>query len=313
MYPRLSDIFQDLFGFSLPIPIYSFGFMVAVAVMMAAWLLQKELDRKFRAGIMGSVRVPDPEASAKGKAGRGSRMVDASPSVLVGSITMLAVFSGFAGAKLFHILENLDQFARAPLDMIFSTGGFTFYGGFVVAMLVVSRYLKGKGVSVGAVSDAVAPGLMLAYGIGRIGCHLAGDGDWGIAANLAAKPDWLPMWLWAETYPNNILGIDLSAAPVYPTPIYEFVAALALFGVLWSLRRHAHRAGWLFWMYVVFAGVERFFIEKIRVNNEFDLLGFAVTQAEIISVLLVVAGLVGMWVFRTPGAAAVDATSRAET
>lgn len=294
MYPRLSDIFQDVFGFSLPLPIYSFGFMVAVSVMMAAWLLQKELDRKYRTGSMGSVRVPDPEGR------KGARLVDASPSVLVGTITMVAVFSGFAGAKLFHILENLDQFAQAPLAMIFSTGGFTFYGGLVVAMLVTSHYLRKKGVSVGSVSDAVAPGLMLAYGVGRIGCHLAGDGDWGIAANLAAKPDWLPMWLWAETYPNNILGIDLSAAPVYPTPIYELVMALALFGVLWSLRKHSHRAGWLFWFYVVLAGVERFFIEKIRVNNEFDVLGVTMTQAEVISVLLVVGGLIGVWKFWKP-------------
>jgi len=227
--------------------------------------------------------------------------VNVSPSYLVGTITVMAIVAGFAGAKLFHILENLGEFFRDPFRMIFSTGGFTFYGGLILAALVIARFIRRKGLSVPIVADAVAPGLMLAYGIGRIGCQLSGDGDWGITSNLASQPGWIPDWLWAETYSNNILGIDLSAAPVYPTPIYETLAAVVLFSILFSLRNHHHVAGWLFWLYITLNGLERFFIEKIRVNNRFDVLGITMTQAEIIALLLIVAGGVGMWRLWRPG------------
>ena len=295
MYPRLSDLFQDWFGITLPFPIYSFGFMVAAAVMVAGWLGQRELDRLYGKGRVGSVKVPAEKTGDKNA--RKGRMVDASPSHLMGTITVLVVVGGFAGAKLFHILENLDQFFLAPGRMIFSTGGFTFYGGLIVATLLCVWYLRKQGQRPAIFADAVAPGVMLAYGIGRIGCHLSGDGDWGIAADVAAKPDWIPMWLWAEDYANNHLGIDLSAAPVYPTPLYEFAMAAALFGILYSLRDHPFRAGWLFGLYLVFAGLERFVIEQIRVNNVFDFIGIAMTQAEFISVVMILVG--GVIMYRT--------------
>lgn len=292
MYPRLSDIFQDLFGFSLPFPIYSFGAMVAVAVLMAMWLARRELDRMYEGGRIGAVRVPVEQAKGSKKAR--VTMREASPSVLVGNITVMAVVLGIAGAKLFHILENLGEFSRDPLGMIFSTGGLTFYGGLIVAGLGIGWYVRKKGVHLGAAADALAPGLMLAYGIGRIGCHLAGDGDWGIVSDLSARPDWIPMWLWAETYPNNILGVDLPDPGVYPTSIYEFLFATLLFGVLWVFRTHPYRNGWLFSFYLLLNGIERFLIEQIRVNNEFDLLGLTVTQAEVIAALIILAGAVGM-------------------
>jgi phosphatidylglycerol:prolipoprotein diacylglycerol transferase len=290
MYPRLSDIFQDLFGFSLPIPIYSFGAMMAVAFLVAAWLLRQELDRMHRMGRVGSVTVPVPDAKDSKKKRRTTQQ--ASPSALVGTVTIIAVAAGIAGAKLFHILENLGLFFRDPLGMVFSTGGLTFYGGLITAGLAIAWYLRNKKVAMPAFADAVAPGLMIAYGIGRIGCHLAGDGDWGIPADIAAKPDWLPMWLWAETYPNAIIGAPETA--VYPTSIYEFLMCLALFGVLWSVRKHPFKSGWLFSLYLVFTGAERFLIEQIRVNNEFNLLGMVVTQAEVISVLIMLTGFIGL-------------------
>ncbi|MDA0379131.1 MAG: prolipoprotein diacylglyceryl transferase [Bacteroidetes bacterium] len=290
MYPRLSDFFSDYLGFSLPFPINSFGFMVAVGAMIAAWLLQKEFDRMYQVGQLSGVRIPDPDHKGKGR----KKMVTLSPSFIVGTITMLAIGMGFLGARLFHILENLDTFFRAPAAMIFTTGGFTFYGGLILGGFSVIWYVRSKGLDMGSVADAVAPGLMLAYGIGRIGCHLSGDGDWGIVADMAAKPDWLPMWLWAETYPNNILGIDLSMTPVYPTPLYEFGAALLIFGLLWSFRKHAHATGWLFWVYLVFNGAERWFIEQIRVNNTMDILGVSITQAELIALVLILVGVIGV-------------------
>jgi phosphatidylglycerol---prolipoprotein diacylglyceryl transferase len=295
MYPRLSDLFQDWFGITLPIPIYSFGFMVAAAIMLAGWLTQRELDRLYGAGRIAGVKVAAEKVGDK--SGRKGKKVEVSPSHLMGTVTVLAVVGGFAGAKLFHILENLDQFFQAPGRMIFSSGGFTFYGGLIVAALLIARYVRKNGQVPAVFADVMAPSLMLGYGVGRIGCHLSGDGDWGIVADVAAKPDWLPMWLWAEDYANNHLGVDLSAGPVYPTPIYEFLMAGALFLVLYSLRDHPYKAGWLFGLYMVFAGIERFVIEQIRVNNTFDLAGLLVTQAEVISVVLMAIG--GTILYRT--------------
>ena len=225
MYPRLSDIFRDVFGFELPFPIYSFGAMVAIGVLTAAWLTGKELDRLHADGRLNGVKIKVPD---KGKKGR-SRMAEVPPSSLMGTLTVIVVVAGFGGAKIFHILENLGAFSRDPFGMIFSTGGFTFYGGLIIAALAVAGYLRKKGLDVAIASDAFAPGLMIAYGIGRIGCHLAGDGDWGIVSDPASKPGWLPMWLWSESYPNNILGVDLAATPVFPTPVYEFILAAVLF------------------------------------------------------------------------------------
>ena len=285
MYPRLSDLFSDYLGIDLPFPIYSFGFMVAVALLTAAWLTGRELDRMLREGRIDAVRLPAKERGGTQKA---------PPSELMGSMLLIAAVAGIVGAKMFHILENLGDFVLNPAAMIFSAGGLTFYGGFLCAAAAIAYYARKNGIPVSAMADAAAPGLMLGYGIGRIGCHLAGDGDWGIAANMALKPDWLPTWLWAETYPNNILGVDIPPPGVYPTSIYEFLAALAIFGLLWAVRKHPFKGGWLFSLYLVLSGVERFLIEKIRVNTEYEFLGMTPTQAEIISTLTVIAGIAGL-------------------
>jgi hypothetical protein len=146
---------------------------------------------------------------------------------------------------------------------------------------------------------------MLAYGVGRIGCQLSGDGDWGIV-NTAPKPSWLsflPDWMWGFTYPHNVLndGIPIPGCtgphcfalpdPVYPTPFYEVIAALLLFGVLWSVRKRLNIAGQLTGVYLILNGLERFFVEKIRVNSEYSIFGFHPTQAEIISFLMIIAGI----------------------
>ena len=307
MYPRLSDLFQDLLGIQLPFPIYSFGAMVAVAFLVAAWLTRRELDRLYGAGRIGSVRVPVEE---KGKSKRRRKATrEASPSELVGTLVVIAVVGGIGGAKLFHILENLGAFFQDPLGMIFSTGGLTFYGGLIVAALAIAYYARKKGLRIAALADAAAPGLMIAYGIGRIGCYLAGDGDWGVCSDLANKPDWLPAWLWAEDFSNSILdpgntmtndALVLENCPpgadgVFPTMLYEFVACgILLFGILWLVRKHPFKSGWLFSLYLVFTGLERFLIEKIRVNVVFDVFGLHVTQAEVISVFVMLAGVAGL-------------------
>ena len=178
--------------------------------------------------------------------------------------------------------------------MIFSRAGFSIYGGLLFGIAAGVLFLKRRAVPIAPMLDATAPSLMLGYAVGRLGCQLAGDGDWGIASDMTLKPHWLPDWLWAQTYDGNIVGVVIPDPGVYPTPIYESAAAFVLFGVLWALRSDAQRPAYLFSVYLLLAGFERLLVEKIRINPQHDWLVVGVTQAEAISVLFVVAGLLGV-------------------
>ncbi len=299
MYPRLLEIPLpfELFG-SEVLTIYSFGAMMAIAFLVAAWVARKELDRLYSIGRLKAVRVPVPAnkgaKTASRKRGAKAKMMEVSPGYLIGTVVVLAVVGGIGGAKLFYIFDHMEDFARDPMGLIFSRGGLAFYGGLLVAAGSISWYVKSKGVPLAIFAEVILPTVLLAYGIGRIGCHLAGDGDWGIAANAVARPGFIPTFLWGETYPNNILGMELPATGVYPTPLYEFLIATLLFGVLRLLRDHPFRAGWLAWVTVLFVAGERYLIEQIRVNNEYGILGLMATQAEVISVILAVAAVAGL-------------------
>ena len=227
------------------------------------------------------------------------------PYQLVGNITMIAAVAGILGAKIFHNLENMNDFLADPIGQLLSFSGLTFYGGLICGAIAVIYYAKKYGIHYKIISDAAAPGLMLAYGIGRMGCHFSGDGDWGIT-NLAPKPEWLsflPDWAWAYTYPHNVInaGVPIEGCigpycnellhPVFPTPIYEIIIALGLFALLWYLRKRINIAGMLFGIYMVVNGLERFFIEKIRVNTNYILFGQEITQAELISLAMIISGL----------------------
>ncbi len=281
--------------FTIPgteITLYSFGLMVALGVMVASWLSGFELQRMVNTGRVPTVKAKVKE---KGKA----KIVNISPADLMTNIALIAAGAGIMGAKFFYLLEHLDQFWADPVGMIFSGGGLTWYGGLLGGTIGVVLYAKWKKIPVRDLADAMAPGLILAYGIGRIGCQLAGDGDWGIPSDPDLKPAWLPDFLWAETYPNRIYkGADIPETGVYPTPLYETIASLLIFSVLWSLRKHTNKAGWLFSLYVFFVGFERFLIEKIRINETYEIFGLQMSQAEVISVLLMVLGLVGVFMLR---------------
>lgn len=293
MYPRLLEIPIPVEFLGMEsITIYSFGAMMATGFLVAAWLMRRELDRLYQKGELQPVQIP----AKKGR--KQKQNVSTNPASLVGSITVIAVVGGIIGAKIFHILENWGDFMVDPGGMIFSQGGLTFYGGLIVAAIGIVWYVHKHGVRLSLFIDATLPTVMLAYGIGRIGCHLAGDGDWGITSNPDLQPGFIPDWLWGETYPNNILGVTLPESGVYPTSIYEFVMAGILFAVLWSLRNHPFRAGWLASLTTLFFGIERLLIEQIRVNNVFDFIGLEVTQAEVISVVMILVGIAGL-VFTT--------------
>ncbi|TSD66846.1 diacylglyceryl transferase [Inquilinus sp. KBS0705] len=231
------------------------------------------------------------------------------PHELMGSILLWAAICGFAGAKLFNALENWGEFMRDPAGMLIGFSGLTFYGGLICGGAAVLYIAYQHGIKPFNMLDIGAPGMMLAYGLGRIGCQMSGDGDWGIP-NLAPKPGWLswaPDWMWSFKFPHNVNGNPYDQTmehlpdcvgkfcyalklPVYPTSFYESVICLLLFLVLWQLRHKLKVPGVLFGIYMILAGVERFTVELIRVNTKYVVAGVPFTQAEMISVIMVIGG-----------------------
>ena len=239
----------------------------------------------------------------------------------VGNMTLIAALFGFLGAKIFHILENFGDFLKDPSGLLLSFSGLTMYGGLILGGIAVLVYAKKQGFNLLHVMDACAPGLFLAYGVGRLGCQFAGDGDWGVV-NLAPKPGWmsfLPNWFWAYDYPNNVNNTcspdsnnpvyDMAAQvmaftnpgnprliyPVFPTPLYEAIINIAFFFILWSQRKKFSSPGLVFSVYLIFNGLERFFIEMIRVDTVLFKIGsFQVVQAEIIGLCLITLGIIGV-------------------
>ena len=126
------------------------------------------------------------------------------PYELMGTLIVWAAVWGFLGAKIFDNLEHWDSFIKSPIESLLSFSGLTFYGGLICGGAAVLIIARKNGIKPLHMLDIGGPGMMLAYSVGRIGCHMSGDGDWGIA-NLNPKPfNWLPDWLWAYTYPNNV-------------------------------------------------------------------------------------------------------------
>lgn len=240
----------------------------------------------------------------------GPKEIDVYPSDRVGPITMAAAVGGILGAKFFAIIEYLPQFFEDPIGTLLSGDGLAIYGGLIGGALAVFLYLRKYNIKPLPVTDAVAPGLIVAYGVGRMGCQLSGDGDWGIVAG--EQPAWwfLPDWVWSFRFPHNVLergipidGCELEycnqlAEAVYPTSIYETLMAFTIGLILWLLRKRlTHIPGLLFSIYLFFNGVERFFIEFVRVNDRYNVLGFELSQAQIIAICFMLAGIAGGYFF----------------
>jgi phosphatidylglycerol:prolipoprotein diacylglycerol transferase len=247
------------------------------------------------------------------------------PHQRMGTMTLVAAVAGLLGAKIFDHMEHWEEFIQNPLAAFLDPfSGLTFYGGLICGGAAVLWYAKKVNINWKHMLDVGGPAMMLAYAVGRIGCHMSGDGDWGIINN---RPNpGLPDWLWAYTYPNNVAGICDPIAhtgcppgtipelisPVWPTALYETIMGLILFGVLWQLRKRISIPGVLFSIYLFFAGFERFWIEKIRVNAVYKIMGMKITQAEIISVVLMLAGIGMFWWFRRSHKAKTEEEASAE-
>jgi phosphatidylglycerol:prolipoprotein diacylglycerol transferase len=268
-----------------PLTLGSYGLMVAIALICAFFILRADFAR---------------------------RGVSADAEAIIG-ITGL---SGLAGSRLYHLLESPAEFFADPWPQLFSTMGFAFagaiIGGFVALVILAKRFR----IPMLLMLDAASPAAAMGYGIGRMGCLLSGDGDYGKATNLP----------WGMAFPpvepgSVILGfirIDRGAivpsygaavggAPpdaivrVHPTPIYEFLAAIFIFWILWRLGARAMKThapnGFVFAAYLVITGAARFLVEINRIKPH-SFLGL--TNAQTASLVSIVAGVVLIFYCRKP-------------
>ena len=237
-----------------PLSLPTFGLMVATGLLVASYVLQADFRR---------------------------REIRADAFLIIG----IAGLAGIVGARLYHALESPAEFFVDPGSFIFTRYGFAWFGGFLggfAALLVLARREK---IPTLTFLDACSPAACVGYAIGRIGCFLSGDGDYGIPTNLP----------WGMSFPN---GVVPTTERVHPTPLYEFLAWMLIAYVLWrvgaSFLREKKPAGWIFFAYLILTGVARFLVEIIRLNPR-SFLGMSNAQtASVASVLLGVILLVSL-------------------
>jgi phosphatidylglycerol:prolipoprotein diacylglycerol transferase len=186
-----------------------------------------------------------------------------------------ALIGGVVGARVDFIIENYDSVKDDLLGNIFTGSGLVWYGGAIGGALAVFLWAWWRGFLTLTLLDVAAPALALGYAIGRCGCQLSGDGDYGRAWDGP----------WAMAYPD---GTEPTDTPVHPTPVYETLATGLIALVLWRLRDRLTN-GLLFALYLLLAGAERFLVEFVRRNEDVAL---GLTQAQLISVVMMIAGAV---------------------
>jgi phosphatidylglycerol---prolipoprotein diacylglyceryl transferase len=184
-----------------------------------------------------------------------------------------ALIGGIVGARLNFVIENYDAVKNDLFGNIFSGSGLVWYGGAIGGAIAVFLWAWWRGFLGLALLDLAAPALALGYAIGRVGCQVSGDGDYG--------KDWDGPW--AMAYPDGTEPID---TPVHPTPVYETLAMGLVALLLWRLRDRLTN-GLLFALYLLLSGTERFLVEFIRRNSDVAL---DLTQAQLISLVMMLAG-----------------------
>jgi phosphatidylglycerol:prolipoprotein diacylglycerol transferase len=198
-----------------------------------------------------------------------------------------ALIGGIVGARIDFIIQNYDTVSDDLLGNIFSGSGLVWFGGAIGGALGVIAWARFRGMLNRTLLDLCAPGLAIGYAVGRIGCQLSGDGDYGIPWDGP----------WAMAYPD---GAVPTGVPVHPTPIYETLAMAVATYALWRLR-DSLRPGLLFALYLVIAGTERFLIEFIRRNEDVAL---GLTQAQLLSLAMALAGVAWLLTARRRGVTA---------
>ncbi len=218
------------------------------------------------------------------------------------NIFFLALIGGIVGSKIFFIFENvsLRDFISNPLKHLFERGGFTFYGGFLLALFLIWLYLIIKKYPILKPADALSPSLAIGYAIGRIGCFLVGDDygkptslPWGMAFPKGAPPTYL------GTMKEYFPFLKLEGSPdlllkVHPTQLYETSLMLIVFFILWSLRKKL-KEGKLFALYLILGGLERFIVEFWRLTTP-SFIPF-LTVAQIIALISIIGGIL-IWIMK---------------
>jgi phosphatidylglycerol---prolipoprotein diacylglyceryl transferase len=239
-----------------PLAVPTFGLMVAVAMVAAFYVLRADMAR------------------------RGLAPKD---SPLAEMFIAVPCLCGIVGAKLYHALESPRELFADPMGMLLSRYGLAWFGGMIAGFAAFVWLARVKKIPLLEMLDTGSPAAALGYGVGRIGCLLSGDGDYG-------KPTSLP---WGMSFPN---GLVPTTQRVHPTPIYELIVACFIAWILWRLgarlmgARPASR-GMVFAAYLVLTGIARFLVEFIRINPRSF---FGMTNAQAASLLSVVAG-VALW------------------
>lgn len=233
----MRPILFSVFG----LDIQSYGVSKALAALAAAFLLARAFER------IGLTR-------------------DAAHTLVLWS-----TFWGFAGAKVYYLLERLPNLTMHD----FGGMGFTWYGGFIGGTVAAVVLIRRNRLPLGLVAGAAAVPLTLAYGIGRLGCLLAGDGTYG-------RPTSLP---WGMTFRHGVVPTDV---PVHPTPLYEALAALVIAALLWALAKHSAPVA-VFGAYLALSGIARFLVEYLRINQPAFL---GLTQPQLWSLVSLAVGVV---------------------
>jgi phosphatidylglycerol---prolipoprotein diacylglyceryl transferase len=210
------------------------------------------------------------------------RQVALDPEMIIG----VAGIAGVVGAKLYHLLESPHEFFAHPFELFFSRTGLAWFGGLLGGFFTLVFLARHFRVPVLTMFDLASPAAALGYGVGRLGCLTSGDGDYGIPTSLP----------WGMSFPN---GIVPTTARVHPTPIYEFLAALVIFWILWKLgaavqgtgknARPARPAGYVFAWYLLLTGLSRFLVEFIRINPR---IYFGMSNAQVMGLVSFLAGAI---------------------
>jgi phosphatidylglycerol---prolipoprotein diacylglyceryl transferase len=263
-HPIVHHPFAYAFG---ALQVTGFGIAILMCCVVAQFVAQRELAR----------RGYDPEP--------------------VADMTVAALIGGLIGAKLYYVV------VLRHWDALFDRGGFVFWGSLIGAMLAVCAVVLRKRFGVWRILDVGAPAVAAAYAVGRTGCWAVGD-DYGRPWRgflAVAFPDGAPPSTAGVMAREFGVAIPAGAGPntvlsVYPTQLYEVALGLAMFGILWRLRDHEHAEGWLFGVYCVLAGLERFIIEFFRAKD--DRLAGGLTYAQLIALGVVAAGVALMMLRR---------------
>ena len=212
----------------------------------------------------------------------------------ISDLVFYLLIAGILGARLFYVFTNLEIYTKHPLEFFkIWNGGLVFYGAFIVALPTLLIYVKKNALPLGKILDIMAPALALGHVFGRIGCFFAGC-CYGAASDLPFAV--------VFTRPDSLAPLH---SPVHPTQLYSALSNLAIFSVLWFLRKRTRMDGQLFWIYVLIYAVARFFIEMFRGDFRGDFIFGLFSPAQAIAGIMAMMAIVCLTILKRRHAARI--------